>query len=228
MFCSCPAAHFHQRNTLPGMTSEAVRPPLRAGSQSRARAGYWVARSLKPGRSCLLEQYGHPVFLEPVRFITGEVYEWPDAGPMGMLCGPRSTSFHDTVPCTLAFPAPPNKSSRECFFSTDRDVCGSSDGSPRSCSLTSNMGPRYKRGPTSPPRRSSSISRATEMPQGRQRLYLFSRRACDETDLVVTTIVERGISAITCRGPRARYPLQKCEGRLLPTPQRKSPPTPRT
>src|SRR5690625_3304661 len=77
MFCSCPAAHFHQRNTLPGMTSEAVRPPLRAGSQSRARAGYWVARSLKPGRSCLLEQYGHPVFLEPVRFITGEVYEWP-------------------------------------------------------------------------------------------------------------------------------------------------------
>src|SRR5690625_7440739 len=33
--------------------------------------------SLKPGRSCLLEQYGHPVFLEPVRFITGEVYEWP-------------------------------------------------------------------------------------------------------------------------------------------------------
>src|SRR5690625_4287312 len=77
MFCSCPAAHFHQRNTLPGMTSEAVRPPLRAGSQSRARAGYWVARSLKPGRRCLLEQYGHPVFLAPVRFITGEVYEWP-------------------------------------------------------------------------------------------------------------------------------------------------------
>src|SRR5690625_8038196 len=33
--------------------------------------------SLKPGRSCLLEQYGHPVFLEPVRFISGEVYEWP-------------------------------------------------------------------------------------------------------------------------------------------------------
>src|SRR5699024_4925621 len=76
-YSSCPAAHCHQRNTPPGMTSEAVRPPLRVGYQSGACAEYWVATSLKPGCSCQLEQYGHPVFLEPVRFITGEVYEWP-------------------------------------------------------------------------------------------------------------------------------------------------------
>src|SRR5690625_3336721 len=59
------------------MTSEAVRRPLRAGFESRGRAGCWVARSLNQRRSCRLEQCGHAVFLEPVRFITGEVYEWP-------------------------------------------------------------------------------------------------------------------------------------------------------
>ena len=79
--CASHSWPFSQRHQtfllLPAITSAGMRVPFFVGCHSAASQGCVVARSLNPGSTFLLAQYGHPVALLPALSFGVACHSWP-------------------------------------------------------------------------------------------------------------------------------------------------------